>query len=445
MLPSLASLVLGGRLTEASFATLVLRSCYVCLEFICGIALARIFGASSYGAYAFAVSCVTLLAIPAALGFDRLLVREVANFTALGEWSLLKGVLRRSTQIVLTTSVALAAVAACGILIFEPVTETTMSAALLAGISAVPLVAYARIRQAALQGLGRVPLAQLPETIVQPGLVLVLVLISHSYLTSMNATYLPVFLYVAATAVVCVFGAMLLFGSVPLAVRQVVPRYRTREWLQQAIPFVWMLSMNAIVTHVDTIALGVLRGPVDAGVYRIASQMAMLVAFPLTAVNMASAPAIAALYAKQDMRGIKQLARQAAMAILALSLPLVLILVAFGDALLGLFGSEFKEGYRALAILSTAYLVNAGAGTSGYLLIMTRHEKTAALGFTLAAILNIGGLVILVRIWGITGAAIATSASVVFVSIFFAVLAYRKLGIQATALPLPEPVRSQSS
>lgn len=444
MFPSLASLGLGGKLTRTSLATLILRSCYVGLEFICSIVLARVFGAASYGEYAVAVSSVSLLAIPAALGLDRLLVREIAGLNALGEWSLLRGTLRRGTQLVLAASIALAALSACAILLFEPVPEANLAAALLAGISAVPLVAYARMRQAAMQGLGQVTLGQLPECIVQPGMLLLLALIFYSQRGSVNASYVPVFLYIAAATISCVFGTLLLWSALPSPVRQVSPQYRTRLWMQQAIPFVWMLGMNAIVTYVDTVVVGMMRGAAEAGVYRTASQIAMLVAFPLTAMNVAAAPAIAALYAQQDMQGINRLARQAALAILVLSVPVALMLVLFGGVFLRLFGPQFASGYTALAVLSIAYLVNTAAGISGYLLIMTKHEKTAAIGFSAAAALNIGGLLICVPRWGIEGAAIATAASVVFVSIYFAVSAYRKLGVQATMLSLPQRLRSVS-
>lgn len=421
------------RLTKTSVTTLLLRSCYVGLEFACSLVLARTFGASSYGAYAFAVSCVTLLAIPAALGFDRLLVREVSICNTLSEWSLLKGILRRSTQLVAINSIALTIFAALGLFFFGDALEPTISAALFAGIFAIPLVAYARIRQAALQGLGRVTLGQVPETVAQPGLVLILVAIFHSSLTPMNTSYLPVLLYVGAAGMAGIFGTAILLGSIPSPVRTATPDYRSGEWLRQAIAFAWLLGMNAVITYADTVAVGFLRGPVEAGVYRIASQMAMLVAFPLTAINMAAAPIIAALYAKNDMQGLKRIAKQTATAAFALAVPAVLILISFGNRLLELFGPEFGQGYQALAMLSLAYLINAGAGAAGYLLIMTKHEKAAAWGFTLAAVLHIVGLMVFVRTWGITGAALATSASVIFVSIYFAAVAYRKLGVKAIA------------
>jgi O-antigen/teichoic acid export membrane protein len=130
-----------------------------------------------------------------------------------------------------------------------------------------------------------------------------------------------------------------------------------------------------------------------------------------------------------------------------MALPIAAILTLFGRPILGLFGAEFVTGSSALAILTCGYLLNAAMGTSGYLLIMTRHERAAAAGFACSAAINVAGNLLFIPIWGVAGAAAATALSVAVVSIAFAVLAYRKLRIQPTALFLgraPNPPQSGS-
>ena len=88
--------------------TLVLRGSYCVLEFLCSLAIARAFHASGYGVYALAVSWVMVLAIPAAAGFDRVVLREIGVHRARDEWSLVHGILKRSRHVVLVVSIALA-------------------------------------------------------------------------------------------------------------------------------------------------------------------------------------------------------------------------------------------------------------------------------------------------------------------------------------------------
>jgi O-antigen/teichoic acid export membrane protein len=426
--------LLPGSVARGAAGMLILRVLQVGLEFLCGLVLARLLGASSYGAYAFAVSWVGLLGIPAACGFDRFLIREVAKFQARAQWQLLRGMLRRSGQIVLVAStvLALAAAVSARLLATEPGSE--MAIALQLGMIIVPLVAISRLRQAALQGLGRVVWGQTPETLVQP-LVLLCCLGAMYLLQGVPRTGpTAVILHTAAAAVACAGGIAFLHRSLPARAKTAPAAYQTRAWFTGAMPFLWILGMNVIVTYTDVIMLGLLVGSEPTGVYRVASQMAAFVALPLTAISLAFAPTIASLYVLNDMASLQRKATRSAQAIVALALPIMATMFFFGRHILALFGPEFTAGYPALVILSCAYVLNAAMGTSGYLLIMTRHERAVAITFSATAAIDVIANLLLIPVWGINGAAASTALSVVLVSVVFAVLAYRMLAIQPTAL-----------
>ncbi len=422
---------LSQELTRNAAGTLALRVGFVALEFLCGLSLARVFGASGYGVYAFVLSCVGLLGIPAALGFDRLLIREVATLRAGGEWSQARGIIRRSGEIVVAASIAMAVAVAAGASVFGGGLGTQMVLALQLGMIIVPITAYARVRQAALQGLGHVVLGQLPETLVQPLALLSAVALLQLVPQWPRTGTLAVSLNLGSATLACIVGVSILRRLLPEPIRAADCEFRTGHWVRGALPFVWMLGMNVVLTYADTIIVGVLQGPASAAVYRVASQMGMLVALPLTAVNMAVAPSLAACYSRGDFTGMQQRASGAARASFFAALPVALALLILGKAVLGLFGQEFPAGYPALAILAGAYLLNASMGASGYLLIMTRYERAAAISFACAAAINVCGNLLLVPVWGTAGAAVATAVSVAFVSIVFAILAYHKLGIRA--------------
>lgn len=409
----------------------------VALEFLVGLLAARLLGASSYGAYAFSLAWVGLLGIPAAAGFDRLLIREIAVFQARSDWSAMRGILARSNQIAVLLSILLALVAAGGAQFLARQNGSEMTAALQLAMVIVPLVAIARLRQAALQGLGHVALGQAPETLLQPAVLLLLVIGFFLFPAMPRTGPVTVGLHSLAAATACVAGIWLLRRALPRELATATATYQTRIWLARAVPFVWILGMNVIMMHTDVILLGLLDGSDAAGVYRVANQMANLVAFPLTAVSMAFAPVIARLHAQADGAQLQRRATGAAQAILVMALPIAVALVLFGKPILSLFGDEFAAGSTALAILSSGFLVNAAMGISGYLLIMTQHEKAAAIAFAASAGLNLLGNLLLIPAFGVNGAAAATALSVAAVSVAFAWLAYRKLGIQPTALALP--------
>jgi O-antigen/teichoic acid export membrane protein len=123
---------------------------------------------------AIVMSCVAVLAVPAALGLDRLLVREIAVLQTHGDWAHAKGLLRRSQQLVLGVSIAIAGVAALAFSLFYRVADGRLLESFQIGMVLVPLIAFARLRQAALQGFGRVVAGQVPEGVVQPAIMMLL-------------------------------------------------------------------------------------------------------------------------------------------------------------------------------------------------------------------------------------------------------------------------------
>jgi len=423
--------VLGRELSRTAAMTLGLRLVYVGLEFLCALALARICGASGYGAYAVVLSWVGVLAIPAAAGFDKSLVREAAVLSACGEWGLVRGLLRRSNEIAMLLSASLIALFC---ILLGMASRQNLTTTLYAGMLLVPLTAYARLRQAALQGVGRIIFGLLPEMLVQPLTLLCLIAAARQPLRDEHTGTLPVALNIASTIVACLVGVVLLRRSLPAAARTSRPSFRTGPWIRGALPFVWSLSMSIIITNSGTILLSLYVNESAAGVYRIASQVAMLVGFPLTAVNLTLAPRIAAMYARGDSGALPQVAAGAVRAIVLAAAPIALLLLLFGRPLLGMFGPVFQAGYPSLALLSLGYLLSSATGIAGYLLVMTAHAEAAALITACSAALTLIGACVLIPRWGVTGAAAATAFSLLCQAVAYTMLVYRKLGVQPTLL-----------
>ena len=65
-------------------ASLAIRVAAVGLEFLGLLVFARLLDAGAYGTYALAMTLVAIFAVPAAVGFDRLVVREIAACQAVG-------------------------------------------------------------------------------------------------------------------------------------------------------------------------------------------------------------------------------------------------------------------------------------------------------------------------------------------------------------------------
>lgn len=414
---------IGAELPAGAVATLSLRVAHLTLEFLVLMLLARLLDSAAFGVYAVAMTYAMMLGVPAAAGFDRLLVREVAATLASERWGLLRGVLRRATQFALTSSISLAVVLAILAVIIAMPRNEALGAALLLAAVYLPLVAFARMRQAAMQGLGRVPQGMVTETLVQPATLLLLAALLFTVGDLPRSGANAMALQITAAIVAMVTGIWLLRRLWPPLASSTAPEFQTSRWLRSAVPIMWMLGMNMLLTCADTLMLNWMFDGAVAGRYRVASQIAMLVSFPMTAINLAVAPGLARRYAQGDLTGLRQLAARATRWSLFAAVPVALGLVVAGPLVLGMFGTGFTGVYQPLLILSAGYVINSFTGAAGYLLIMTKHERLAAWAFTAAAIANVLGNYVLIPRYSSLGAAIATAASVSLLGIglwFFA-------------------------
>lgn len=431
---------LRAHLIRGATGVLALNVTNALLALATGVLLARALAPSGYGVYAYALAWIQLLLIPTTVGLPALVTREVAIYGAHRDWSRLRGLLLRANQVVLALSLALMLLAGGATWLIAGSHEPSSTTLWLA-LPLLPLLGLAALRGACLRGLHRVLFAQLPETVVRPTLFLGLIgtiWLFGARLTPERAMGAQVFAVTGAF----LLGAVLLWRCLPREVGSATPAYATRAWAASALPFLLMGGLNLINYQTDLIMLGWFRSAGEVGVYRVAGVGAGLVVFVLGAANALLAPSIAALYARGERHRLQRIMTQSARLVLLCALPVALVLILFGRrSLAAIFGDEYAVGATALAILAAAQLANAATGSVGQLLSMTGHERDAARGIGLSALVNLALNALLIPRWGMNGAAAATAASLITWNVLLALLVHRRLGLHSTALGTPTFVR----
>jgi O-antigen/teichoic acid export membrane protein len=413
-----------------------LRIAFSGLSFLVTVLLARLLGTAGFGAYSYAFAWIVLLGIPAILGSDQLLVREVAAHHAKSDWGLMRGLLRRANGAVLLVSLGLALLAAALAWALRgrwpsPIMLPTFWVALIL----LPLVTLTRVRQGAMQGLHRVALGAMPEQLIQPALLVGLLSMAYLFWRQRLTAPLAMGLNVGAAAVAFAVGAVLLYRTLPLPVKEAAPVYRDMAWARSALPLVFIASMGVLFGQADTLILGAIKGAQAVGVYSVAHKGAEFITFALVVQNAAFASTAASLYAARDFERLQRLVTRLARWTLLACLPLAIGMIGFGYwFLLYCYGPQFTQARTALAILSFGQLVSVGIGSVGVLLVMTGHERDCATGIAAGAVANILLNLLLVPRWGTEGAAVAYAGSMILWNVLMAVLLYRKVGLHSTPL-----------
>jgi len=223
--------------------------------------------------------------------------------------------------------------------------------------------------------------------------------------------------------------------ALPPILRTVGARYEMRSWLRASLPMMWFGAVWYGNKYIATLVVGTLAGPRAAGVFSAVERGSELIVLVLIAANMPLAPVIARMHATKDRLGLQHAAERVTQAVLAVSIPIAAFFAIFPAVYLKVFGSSFQSGATALTILAIAQAVNAAAGPTGNVLIMTGHERAAVGGIAVGLLSNIVLGVLLVPPLGVTGGAIASGVSLVLWNVMLAVRARRCLGVNVTAFP----------
>ena len=428
-----SSLDLKRRLVAGASGTSGLTVFYTGLLFVTTLVLTRALGASAYGVFAQVSAVVALVGVAASPGVERLLTREIAVYGATGENSLARGLLRMSSKVVLLLSLSTSLVAALATWLINGRAVTPLVIAFWVGFTIVPLNALSRTRAAALMGLRRVITAQVPEMVVRPVLFLVLAIVLQ-YAFPPFTVLDAIALSAMASAVAFLTGAYLMHRDTPQPVRQAIPSYDLRSWRRSAAHFFAISATTVVSAQIGIVLLSALSTSANAGLFAVANRGAAIILLGITAVSTVIAPSAARLWAQGDVARLQRIVTTSARATAVFAVPVTVALIVFGSYFLALFGSEFQEATLALRILCVGQLATSFTGSVTQLLLMAGQERRVAIAVGIGAILHVVFDLALIPIWGLEGAAVGATASLIVSEVILVRAVRQTLGIRLTML-----------
>jgi len=413
-----------------------LRMTNLALRLLLAIVLARVLGPEGYGSYSIALALVTVLAIPVQMGLPVLVERETARAQAVADWPMVNTVWRWS--FLMTSGLSLLVILCLSLLLVTAprLFPENLEPLLLSGMLLIPLLALSAIRGAALRGLRRVVLGQLPEALVLP--VVFLTLFSLMAWLLEPSPQLAMLSQLSAASTAFVTGAWLLHRARPAGTRDAgLKPGASRAWLSSVFTLALVAGLQLLNSQVGVLLLGYFSSAGEVGIYRVAASAVVLVPMVLQVVSVICAPQFARLYAQGDMAELKALVTRSSRLIAVLSLPVVCAYLALAAPLLQLcFGTAYLQGEVALRFLVAGQSVNVLTGCVVALLAMTRNERTTLRGLSLASVINLALCLLWIPAHGMDGAAAALAVSMASWNLVQWWSAWRTLGVDASPLGL---------
>lgn len=375
------------------------------------VVMARKLGAEAFGSFTFGLSFAALVTVLAGFGQDAILTREVARD-------------RRRVDEYFANTVAIKLVLALPVIALAFVTlslvhmaSTTRVVALLISIAVLAEV-LALTCFAVFQAFER--LAFLPVVIISQRL----------FTAAVGIAAMAAGAGIEAVAAIYLGGALLALAiAVWLLFRRIVrPRLTidTSRWwplMRVALPVGVALVLQVTLFRVDASILQIFEPERVVGHYGAAYRLFESPLFISWAVASAVYPVLSRLTERQDLRTVAERALKLAV---AATLP-----VALGAAILAepvvklLYGSEFDDSARVLALLAPTIVLFSFNHVAGVLVLARNRQRWLVWIYGTMALENIAANFATIPSYGMTAAAVNTTVTEVLLFLAMALVAQR--------------------
>jgi len=401
------------------------------LGYLLTIYLAREFSSVGVGTYSLFMSITTLLGILSLVGFGMATQRFVGEFQAKEQLFLLTKYYKFAVVIVVfaASSIAMILYFSKGVLQTHVFNISDSVIIITVAALTIPLFTLNDFKIEFLRALGFIALSEFFRNIFKPlGVLLVLYVLIESQSGVSIYTALIIFTIVVLVS----FLTLSIFLDRQLSKSRQSKTNATLskpEVIDVAFPLL-IASLGALIlSHVDILMIASLMTVEDVGLYSVGVKVAYVTAVVLLAINTVIATQISKAFAAGDRERLDQVVRLSSRLIFLGTLPIALLILFFSDYILLLFGEEFLTAKWALVILTFGQMLNALTGSVGILLSMTGHQRFVRNVVWIVLLINIVLNFWLIPLWGIEGAAFATTSSLVLQNLVMAVYAYRTIGI----------------
>ncbi len=390
---------------------------------------------SEYGVFSIALAVLSICAVVATLGLRIGTSRSIGYARARNDNQKVQGLISASVWFALIASLSL-----CFILLLTSdiiaenvFHEPTLGVPLKIFAVAIPFLTIVYIFVSIFRGFDDVKPTVYFQNILINAVFLVL-------LVGIILLALPFhwvfYAYLASSGICCLCLIIYALNRLPSPMRlasMAIVRPVAKELLIFSLPLLGVAVLQLVIGWTDTLMLGSFRTLHEVGLYNTARPSASFISAPLAAMALIYMPVTSGLYAQGLIPEIRRNFSILTKWLWSATLPLFLILFLFPETVLSfLFGITYTPAASALRILSLGFIISNLLGPNGATLIAMGKSRFIMWATLAATVLNIGLNMALIPPFGIEGAAIASTATLVSINL----IVFWKLYSLSRAQPL---------
>lgn len=406
------------RQIRGSSLLLIGRLISMVVNFLVQVLTVRYLSKTDYGAFAYALSMVSLGETVVTLGLDRAVTRFIPIYQEKKDYNKLFGTLALVLGTILSLGLTLILLmvglrgAISGTLIKD--SEAVALLAILIALS--PVQALDNVINGLFAVFSSPKAIFFRKYVLAPALkltVVILLIAARSSVQFLAVGYLGAGLLgvgIFSYILVRVMRQQDLFAH--LSLRDV--RIPAREVLSFTVPLLASDLVFVVMNTVDAVLLEQFHGTADVAAYRAVQPTAKLNQMVLASFALLFTPAAARLFARNDRQEINSLYWENAAWVAIVSFPIFALTFSLaGPVTVLLYGTRYEDSALIMAMLSFGYFFNAATGQNGLTLKVLGKLRYIVTVDILAAVLNLGLNLVLIPRYGALGAGVGTMTTLI--------------------------------
>lgn len=399
------------------------------------IIIARNFGVEAFGLFSLALAIIIFFNSVGTFGFSEGIIRYVSLYRAKNQLKKARYLFRFSLKTLLVSSIVIFILIFCfseyisinifhneKLIPFIRIFSIALPFSIISSIFLSVLKAYEKIENYSF-------IYNVLPNVIRVIMIFVFVLLGFSILSVPLSHIFGVTVMFFAAVFACKKYASSIFEKkISLLDRE---KNKMRRGFVKYSLFIFLSGMVLIVfSSIDSIFLGYFKSATYVGYYNVAFSVSVLLSVAPELFLQLFFPLISKKYAKKEVGNIKELSKQVGKWIFLINAPIFLILMIYPGVIINLiFGKEYLVAEQATRILAVGAMVLSIANISNNIVSMTGKSKLIFYNALLASILNVVLNALLIPKYGVIGASIATSTSLIILSCLFFWQAYAQLRI----------------
>lgn len=400
------------------------------IAFLSQILLARWMGVFEYGVFTYVWILVYILSAFSCLGLNTSVLRFMPEYRETGAHGLAQGFARGSFAFIFLFSTGLAVFGTGAVFLFSGTLPDIYFIPIILALICLPMFALSEVADGMARAHSWINVGLVPIYIIRPALLLMFLAAAVLWGAEPNAR-IAMLAVIGATWITAIGQYLFLRRRLTDVLTPAPSEYRMRFWLKISFPVFLLEGFYLLLTYSDILIMNIFMTPRDVAIYFAVIKTTSLIEFVYFSVTAAGSHKFSEYHAAGRTDDLRRFLKTTIKWTFWPSLAAACVILALGMPILWLFGPEFVSGYPIMFILVIGLLARAATGPAEALMNMLGQQNLCAVVLCLATIANISLNLLLIPSYGLVGAAVATTCSLIMISVLLFFAIKRRLNLHA--------------